>query len=353
MTNKFQASITPPDATLDEEIWSKINLKTKPVGSLGKLERLAFQIARIQQTLTPKLSRPAVLVFAGDHGIAKTGLVNPFPQEVTFQMVMNFLSNGAAINVLSNVSEMEVIVVDAGGNHEFDSSLPFVDAKMGFGTADYRSAPAMSLDSCHKAMHKGAEVVINEINKGTNVMGFGEMGIGNTSSASLIMSTLCEIPLEECVGKGTGATGDLLDQKLRTLQEVQAFHGLTSATATDEVLATFGGFEIAEMVGGMLEAASRKCIVLVDGFISTAAYLVAHKMNPSIQEYAVFTHRSEELGHTKLLDYLNADPLLQLQMRLGEGTGCAASFPLLQMAVAMLNEMASFESAGVSDKKED
>ncbi|MEM6643721.1 MAG: nicotinate-nucleotide--dimethylbenzimidazole phosphoribosyltransferase [Bacteroidota bacterium] len=352
MINKFKAHIEIPDTALDKQIWDKINLKTKPPGSLGKLEQLAFQIARIQQTLTPSLNRPVVLVFAGDHGIATSGLVNPYPQEVTFQMVMNFLSNGAAINALSKVAGMEVIVVDAGVNYEFDSSLPLVNAKVDVGTTDYRSAPAMSMDQCHKAMHKGAELVINEINKGTNVIGFGEMGIGNTSSASLIMSTLCDLPLQECVGKGTGATGDLLDQKLRTLQEVQAFHGLTSATAVDEILATFGGFEIAEIVGGMLEAASRKCLVLVDGFISTAAYLVAHKINPSIQEYSVFTHRSEELGHTKALDYLDAEPLLQLQMRLGEGTGCAASYPLLQMSVAMLNEMASFESAGVSDKKE-
>lgn len=350
MINKLEASVALPNATQDKHIWDKLNLKTKPPGSLGLLEHLAYQIARVQETLTPKLSKPVVLVFAGDHGIAKSGLVNPYPQEVTHQMVLNFLSGGAAINIMAQVAGMEVVVIDAGVNHEFDSSPLLVDSKVGFGTADYRAEPAMSLATCHKAMHKGSEIVVEVTNKGTNVIGFGEMGIGNTSSASLIMSTLCDIPLQECVGKGTGATGDFLDQKLNTLQGVQAFHGLSSADPADLILATYGGFEIAEIVGGMLEAASRKCIVLVDGFISTAAYLIAHQMKPSIEAYTVFTHRSEELGHNRALAYLNAEPLLQLQMRLGEGTGCAASYPLLEMAVSIINEMASFESAGVSGK---
>ncbi len=350
MTNKFEVSIVLPDATQDEHIWNKLNLKTKPPGSLGRLEQLAFQIARVQHTLSPKLNQPVVLVFAGDHGIAKSGLVNPYPQEVTHQMVLNFLTGGAAINVISQVAGMEVIVIDAGVNHEFDSTLSLIDAKIDFGTADYRSSPAMSLDACHVAMKKGSQIVKEVASNGTNVIGFGEMGIGNTSSASLIMSTLCDLPLRECVGKGTGAFGDLLEQKLRTLQEVQAFHDLSAADDPDRILATYGGFEIAEMVGGMLEAAAQRCIVLVDGFISTAAYLIAQSMAPAIREYAVFTHRSEEQGHVKVLDFLEAKPLLQLQMRLGEGTGCAASYPLLQMAVAMINDMASFESAGVSDK---
>lgn len=350
MSYKYEESVGIPDATLNEQIWNKLNLKTKPPGSLGRLEHLAFQIAQVQETLTPKLNKPVVLVFAGDHGIAKSGLVNPYPQEVTHQMVLNFISGGAAINVISQVAGMKVIVIDAGVNHKFDASLPLVHAKIGFGTADYRLEPAMSLEVCHKALKKGAEIVSQVIKDGTNVIGFGEMGISNTSAASLIMSAICDVPLEECVGKGTGATGDLLDQKLKTLQKVQAFHSLSSKDSADQILATFGGFEITEMVGGMLEAASKKCIILVDGFISTAAYLIANRIAPAIKEYAVFTHRSEELGHTRVLDYLEAEPLLQLQMRLGEGTGCAASYPLLQMAVAMINDMANFVSAGVSDK---
>ena len=350
MMERFQRPINAINTALDSQIWDKLNHKTKPPGSLGRLEHLAFQIARIQGTLTPSLNKPVVLVFAADHGIAQSGLVNPYPQEVTHQMVMNFLSQGAAINVMSGVAGMQVVVVDAGVNQTFESTLPMIHAKMGLSTADYRFEPAMSLDICHKAMQKGAEIVADMIEKGTNVIGFGEMGISNTSSASLIMSTLCDVPLTECVGKGTGATGDFLKQKLETLQSVQKFHGLTTEEDAESVLATFGGFEIAQMTGSMLEAASKQCIILVDGFISTAAFLVAYSMAPEIREFTVFTHRSEELGHTRALAYLKADPLLDLQMRLGEGTGCAAGYPLLQMAVAILNAMASFDSAGITGK---
>ncbi|MGD1889386.1 MAG: nicotinate-nucleotide--dimethylbenzimidazole phosphoribosyltransferase [Cyclobacteriaceae bacterium] len=350
MTNQLHWPIEPVSTTLDHRIWDKLNRKTKPPGSLGKLEHLAFQLARIQGTLTPTLRDPVVLVFAGDHGIAQSGLVNPYPQEVTYQMVMNFLQGGAAINVLSNVAKMKVMVVDSGVNHQFEPSLPMIHAKMGLGTADYRTERAMSLETCHLAIQKGSEVVSSIIEKGTNLIGFGEMGIGNTSSASLIISTVCNIPLVECVGQGTGAVGDFLDQKRKTLQSAQEFHGLDSREDADTILATFGGYEIAHMVGGMLEAASRQCLILVDGFISTTAFLVAHKMQPQIKEYAIFTHRSEERGHTKALGYLEADPLLDLKMRLGEGTGCAASYPLLQMSITMMNDMASFDSAGVSGK---
>ena len=352
MIDKLQKRITSVNTKLDSQIWDKLNLKTKPQGSLGKLEHLAHQIARVQATLTPSLNKPIVLVFAGDHGIAKSGLVNPFPQEVTHQMVMNFLAKGAAINVMSKVTGMEVVIVDSGVNHSFDPILPMIHAKMGLGTADYRLEPAMSLETCHKAMQKGADIVADNIEKGTNVIGFGEMGISNTSAASLIMSILCNIPLSDCVGNGTGATGDFLKQKLNTLKEVQRFHGLTAEAGADKVLATFGGFEIAQMVGGMLEAASKQSLILVDGFISTAAFLVAERIAPEIEGFAIFTHRSEELGHTKALSYLKVDPLLELQMRLGEGTGCAAAYPLLQMSISILNEMASFESAGVTGKSD-
>ena len=350
MTNKSQWAVKAVNTAFDSQIWEKLNLKTKPPGSLGKIEQLAFQIARVQGSLAPSLNEPVVLIFAGDHGIAKSGLVNPYPQEVTHQMALNFLAEGAAINAMARVAGMEVTVIDSGVTHDFTASLPMIHSKIGYGTADYRNGPAMSLEACHQALQKGSEIAGDVILKGTNVIGFGEMGIGNTSAASLIISTLSNISLEECVGKGTGASGDLLKQKLTTLKEVHAFHRLSSTADPEQILTTYGGFEIAQMVGGMLEAASRKCILLVDGFISTAAFLVAFKIAPEIIEYAVFTHQSEELGHTKVLSYLKVKPLLDLQMRLGEGTGCAASFPLLKMAVAILNEMASFESAGVSDK---
>ncbi|MEM9897399.1 MAG: nicotinate-nucleotide--dimethylbenzimidazole phosphoribosyltransferase [Bacteroidota bacterium] len=348
--NSFRIKVESPNPKLDQSVWHKLNQKTKPIGSLGRLEHLAHQIARVHGTLNPQLKKPVVLVFAGDHGIAKSGLVNPYPQEVTQQMVMNFLSGGAAINIMSKTVGMEVVIVDAGVNHEFESKLPLIHAKVAFGTEDYRSTPAMSEKMCVEALQKGTEIVEDIAKKGSNVIGFGEMGIGNTSSAALIISTICGIPIEECVGAGTGAVGDLWTQKLRTLQEVQQFHRLSSRDSVQEILATYGGFEIAGMVGGMLEAASKNCIILVDGFISTAAYLIAYRMEPAIKDFAVFTHQSEEAGHIKVLKYLDAHPLLKLQMRLGEGTGCAACYPLLEMAVSIINDMASFESAGVSGK---
>lgn len=339
-------------ADFDQHIWDKLNQKTKPPGSLGVLEQLSFQIARIQQTLTPALIKPMVLVFAGDHGVASSGLVNPYPQEVTHQMVLNFIGKGAAINAMAQVAEMDVAVVDAGVNHEFDPDLPLINAKMGFGTADYCNQPAMDLKLCHLAIKKGAQVVGEFADKGTNVVGFGEMGIGNSSSASLIMSTLCGIPLSACVGMGTGAVGDFFTQKLSTLENAQVFHGLNQKDDPVKILSTFGGFEIAQMVGGMIEAASRKCVIMVDGFISTAAFLIAHAITPSLLDFAVFTHKSGEQGHTKALYYLGVSPLLQLGMRLGEGTGCAAAHPLVKMAVAIMNEMASFDAAGVSGETE-
>lgn len=344
--------IDPVSVDLDQHIWDKLNQKTKPPGSLGELEQLSFQIARIQQTLTPDLIKPMVLVFAGDHGVANSGLVNPYPQEVTHQMVLNFLSKGAAINALAQVAEMDVAVIDAGVNYRFDPDLPLINAKMGFGTADYCSQPAMDLKLCHQAIERGAQVVKEFADKGTNVVGFGEMGISNSSSASLIMSTLCGIPLSECVGMGTGAVGDFFTQKLSTLENAQRYHGLNQKDDPVKILATFGGFEIVQMVGGMIEAASRKCVIMVDGFISTAAFLVAHALAPSVLEFAVLTHKSGEQGHTKALFHLGASPILQLGMRLGEGTGCAAAYPIVKMAVAIMNEMASFDTAGVSGETE-
>jgi nicotinate-nucleotide--dimethylbenzimidazole phosphoribosyltransferase len=343
-------SVLPVNNALDSQVLACLNGKTKPPGSLGKIEQLAFQIARIQQTLKPEFQDPVVLIFAGDHGIARSGLVNPFPQEVTYQMVMNFLNGGAAINAMAGVAGMNVKVVDAGVNYQFPLTLPLVHAKTGMGTANYQSGQAMDNKTCEQAMLKGDEVVTDVIARGTNVMGFGEMGIGNTSSASLIVSTVCDIPLAECVGMGTGATDEFLVQKLETLQQVQSLHNLNARESTTRILATYGGFEIAQMVGGMLKAASSNCLIMVDGFISTAAFLLAQRIAPAVKDYAVFTHKSEERGHQKVLQYLNAEPLLQLAMRLGEGTGCAAGFPLIKMAVEILNKMASFDSAAVSSK---
>ena len=348
MINKSNWAVEPVPQDLDEAIWSKINQKTKPVGALGVIEEIAFRVARIQRDLSPSLKKPTVVVFAGDHGIAKSGVVNPYPQEVTYQMVMNFLQGGAAINVLARSAGMNVQIVDAGVNHSFDRSLPLVHAKLGNGTKDYRYGNAMDIHIAEQGLVKGAEIVNDLHNVGVNVLGFGEMGIGNSSSAALIMSQICNLPIDECVGRGTGAEGDFLNQKIKTLQEVVAFHQLSEESTSLQILVAYGGFEIAQMAGGMLKAASLGHVILVDGFISTSAYLIAHKINPAVKEFALFAHQSNEQGHIKMLQFIGAEPILQLALRLGEGTGCAAAFPIIKMAVDMLNDMASFESAGVS-----
>ncbi|MBL3657281.1 nicotinate-nucleotide--dimethylbenzimidazole phosphoribosyltransferase [Fulvivirga sp. 2943] len=345
-----QFTITPVSDHLDIDIRNKIDLKTKPIGALGLLEDTAFTIARIQQTLTPSLNAPTIAVFAGDHGIAKTGLVNPYPQEVTYQMVMNFVKGGAAINVLSKQNNIDIKIIDAGVNYDFGTVDKLIDAKIAYGTANYLEGPAMTQAQCEQAIAKGAEIIQSIFNKGSNVVGFGEMGIGNTSAASLLMSVICDIPIADCVGKGTGANQEQLAGKIKTLQQVLEKHQDLDKANPIAILSTFGGFEIAQICGGMLKAAELGMIILVDGFICTAALLVAQMIEKAILDYCVFTHQSEEHGHQLMLKTINAKPLLQLGMRLGEGTGCAVAYPIVQSACTFLNEMASFEGAGVSQQ---
>lgn len=334
--------------TLREQIQNKINNKTKPLGALGKLEEVALQIALIQETLTPVLEKPHIVVFAASHGIAGEG-VSAYPSEVTFQMVLNFLNGGAAINVFTRQNGIELALVDAGVDHDFEPNEKLIDAKISHGTKSFLHQPAMTVEECHAAIEKGKQIVREIRNTGSNIIGFGEMGIGNTSSAAVIMSKLLQIPLADCVGKGTGVNPDQYQKKIDILHQAIANH---SAVNTDplQVLQTFGGFEIAMMCGAFLAAAEEKMVLMVDGFIASAAFLCAFRINPSIKNFAVFCHKSEEKGHALLLEHLQAKALLNLDMRLGEGTGCAVAYPLLQSAVAFLNEMASFESAGVSDK---
>ena len=334
--------------TLREQIQHKINSKTKPLGALGKLEEVALQIALIQETLTPDLVKPHIVVFAASHGIANEG-VSAYPSEVTFQMVLNFLNGGAAINVFTRQNGIELTLVDAGVDHDFEPNEKLIDAKINYGTKSFLNQASMSAEECQRAMEKGKEIVRNIAKTGCNVIGFGEMGIGNTSSAAVIMSKILQIPLEDCVGKGTGVNPDQYQNKINILTESIINHSEISNDPI-EVLQTFGGFEIAMMCSAFLVAAEEKMVLMVDGFIASAAFLCAFKINPKVKDFAVFCHQSEEKGHAYLLKYLEVKPLLSLDMRLGEGTGCAVAYPLLKSAVAFFNEMASFESAGVSDK---
>ena len=340
-------SVSSVSSAVNNDLQQKIDTKTKPPGSLGRLETLALQVGRIQNTLTPELKNPTILVFAGDHGITEEG-VSPYPQEVTTQMVLNFLNGGAAINVFCNQHNLHLYVVDAGVKVDLPEHPELIVAKIGRGTKNFAQQPAMSAEECEQALNKGAELSRTLPDTKCNVVGFGEMGIGNTSSAAALMQCYTGLPLEDCVGKGTGLDDSGLARKREILQKALNLHvGIQDQHA---VLATYGGFEIAMMVGAMLESAVLGRILLIDGFIASSAFLAAYRIVPEIKEYAVFTHQSDEHGHSEMLNYLQAEPLISLGMRLGEGTGAAVAFPLLQSAVAFLNEMASFESAGVSDR---
>lgn len=330
-----------------EQLQSKIDLKTKPLGALGQLEELALQIGFAQQTLTPQLLNPHLVVFASDHGIAREG-VSAYPQEVTYQMVMNFLQGGAAINVFCKQHAIQLLIADAGVNFDFAPYAQLRDTKVAKSTQSFLTAQAMTAEQLTQSLALGRAIVQQIAQTGCNVIGFGEMGIGNTSAASMLMSELCGIPLATCVGKGTGLTTDQVEKKVSILKQAQQFHGPIDNPL--QVLQTYGGFEMAQMCGAMLEAYEQNMLVLIDGFIASSVYLVAHTLQPAIASHAIFCHLSDETGHRLLLEHLQAKPLIQLQLRVGEGTGCAIAYPLLQSAVAFMNEMASFESAGVSNK---
>jgi len=330
-----------------KELQEKIDGKTKPVGALGSLETLAFQVATVLETLNPKIVNPNIVVFAADHGIANHG-VSAYPQDVTRQMVGNFLEGGAAINVFCKQNDIQLSIVDAGVNYDFPTNANLINAKIAKGTQSFLHAPAMSETELQLCFEKGKSIVENIAKTGSNCIGFGEMGIGNTSTASVLMSLLTGFSIEECTGKGTGVENEKLLQKQDFLKK--AIENYFGQAELKEQLAYFGGFEIIQMASGMLSAFENKMLILVDGFICSVAFLIASKINPLIIKNAVFCHCSAEQAHQKLLQYLNAKPILNLDLRLGEGTGCAIAFPILKSAEAFLNEMASFESAGVSKK---
>jgi len=336
--------IPPLNSTLRAALQTKIDQKTKPLGSLGQLESLALQVGLCQNSLTPSLNKPCVLIFAGDHGIVESG-VSAYPQTVTAQMVANFLDGGAAISVFARQHDIELLIVDAGVNADLSPHPKLIDAKIDKGTRNFSTQPAMTAEECTKAMQAGADQVLRQYESGCNCIGFGEMGIGNTSSAAMLMHRLTGLSLVRCVGRGTGLNDGQLQHKVVVLQRALNKH--KDATDPLDVLATFGGFEIAMMVGAYLKAAELGMLILVDGFIAGTALLVANKLHPHVLDYCVFSHVSSEQGHQALLNQFNAKPLLNLELRLGEGSGIALAYPLLQSAVVFLNEMATFAEAGV------
>ncbi|WP_428425050.1 nicotinate-nucleotide--dimethylbenzimidazole phosphoribosyltransferase [Methylibium sp.] len=364
---------TPPaiaplaDAELAARLQRRIDHLTKPLGALGQLEALMRQIGLLQRRVDPRLEAPQALVFAADHGLAAHG-VSAYPSEVTAQMVENFLAGGAAISVLARLHGLMLTVVDAGvrgarpARTEVvgppaqqtpglitrpDQATPALIARpVGPGTADACEGPAMSAAQCVQALELGREVVRTVPG---NALLFGEMGIGNTSAAALLTARLTGAPLAACVGRGTGLDDAGLARKLAVLEQVAQRHA--GATVPLEALTAFGGFEIAALAGAMLQAAHERRLIVVDGFIVTAALLVAHALQPAVLDACVFAHRSDEAGHARALAHLGARPLLALDLRLGEGSGAALAWPLIASAVALLNDMASFDSAGVSGRE--
>ncbi len=341
-------SIPPLDDTLVPALRSKIDNKTKPLGSLGLLEKIALQVGRIQKTLSPSFCQPHMLIFAGDHGAATAG-ISAYPQDVSWQMIENYLKGGAGANVFSRQNGLTMIVVDAGIAHDFGPRDGLIDAKISAtGTRNYLVEPAMTSAQCAAALAKGAEIARAIADRGCNVLGVGEKGIGNTGSASLITHALTGAPLADCVGRGTGLNDAGLAHKRELMAQAVKRARLPADADVMSVLAEFGGFEIVMMSGALLAAAERGMTLLIDGFIATSALLAASRIAPAIGDYCIFCHRSAEAGHLVQLRELGGEPVLDIGMRLGEGTGAMVAYPVICSALAFMNEMASFESAGVS-----
>lgn len=337
---------------LTQALQHKLDQKTKPLGSLGQLESLGIQLGQILGTESPALEQPQLLVFAGDHGLAARG-VSAYPSDVTWQMVENFLGGGAAVCVLARQHGITLTVVDCGVKHDFLQGLEPGTLRPGLlvrkvtqgegGTADASTQPAMTAGQCLEAIANG-QAIVSQLPG--NALLLGEMGIGNTSAASLLLARLAGLDISVCTGAGTGLDDAAIVRKTAVLREVLRHHA--DATAPMAALAAFGGFEMATMLGAVIQAAHERRVVVVDGFIASAVMLVASALQPLVLQRCVFAHRSGERGHALMLDYLKAKPLLDMGLRLGEGSGAALAWPLLQSACAVLREMASFAQAGVS-----
>lgn len=329
-------------ADLRVRLQHKIDNKTKPLGSLGRLEKLAVQLGLILKSDMPRLQHPQMLVCAGDHGIVAHG-VSAFPSDVTWQMVANFLAGGAAVSVLARQHGIALNVIDCGVKHDFQELPGLIKRKVAYGTADSVTQPAMSDAQCQEAINNGREVLKSLPG---NVVLIGEMGIGNTSSAALLLARLGGLDIADCTGAGTGLDHFSVARKVETLRLALKQHA--DVTAPMEVLARLGGFEIATMVGIVLQAAIENRVIIVDGFIASSAVLVASLLAPKVKQRCVYAHCSAESGHRLMLELLQGQALLDLGLRLGEGSGAALAWPLLQSASDILCDMASFESAGVA-----
>lgn len=343
--NSF-APIPALDEALRAAAGDHVDVLTKPRGALGRLEPLAVQVCAIQGTLRPEIKAPVAIVFAADHGVADRG-VSAYPRAVTAQMVRNFLAGGAAISVLARFQRMDLWVVDAGVDDDCGAHPRLVSAKIRRGTRDFVSESAMTASECHAALLAGKRVLEQVAAPDCNTVVLGEMGIGNTASSALLMHRLTAVPLDQCVGRGTGLDDAGLERKRATL--ATASRRVAKADPI-ELLAEFGGYEIAMLAGAFLAAAARRMLIVVDGFTVTVAVALAARLDRRVLDYCVFGHCSAEHAHRALLEHLQAEPLLDIGMRLGEGTGAAVALSAIRAALALFTDMATFESAGVSNR---
>ncbi len=337
--------IQKPESEVKKYLQEQIDNLTKPKGSLGYLEDIAMQVGTIQQSLHPKLEKPHHIVFAGDHGIVDEG-VSAAPKAVTYQMIANFWNGGAGINFLCRQHNFNLQIVDAGVDYDFTENQSIINAKIRKGTRNFLHEAAMTKDEMDLAIERAAELVQSIHDKGCNVISFGEMGIGNTSPSAIWMHYFTGIPLSGCVGAGCDHTGKIVSHKLDVL--TQARDNYKGDDSVENIMAYFGGYEMVMAVGAMLKAAELKMLVIVDGFIMTNCMLAASKLYPAVLDYAIFAHQGNESGHKLVLKSLNAQTILQLGFRLGEGTGAVCAYPIIDSAVRMINEMGTFKEVKVS-----
>jgi len=346
--------IGPIDKKLMEQAQERLDNLTKPKGSLGRIEELAKKIVGITEKAEPCLEKKVIFVMVGDHGITREQ-VSAYPMEVTSQMVYNFLQGGAAINVLAKKLEAKVVVIDMGVAKNLKPHPDLVVKKIGYGTNNMSKGPAMDKEDAIKAVTAGIDVFEEELKtNGIDIMGTGEMGIGNTTASSAIVTCITESKVEEVTGKGTGINDEILQKKIEMIEKALSVNHPDSEDPID-ILSKVGGYEIAGLVGCILAAARYRVPIMLDGFISTAAALVSAKFSPKVKEYLISSHNSVEKGHKIALSYLKQKPLFDLNMRLGEGTGAALGIDLADISVKILTQMATFDEASVSrkDKRQD
>ena len=342
--------IQPLDQVSMQAARERQNQLTKPAGSLGRLEELSIQLAGIQRRAMPGIKDKAVIVMAGDHGVTAEG-VSAYPQEVTPQMVLNFLGGGAAINVLARHAGARVVVVDMGVANDIPSAdANLIRRRVGPGTMNLAQGPAMKREQAEESIQSGIEVALAEISKGADILGTGDMGIGNTTPSAAIACALMNVAAEKIAGRGTGVDDDGLKRKISVIENALAVNKPNPKDGLD-VLSKVGGFEIGGLAGVMIGAASKHVPVMVDGFISTAAAMIAVTLAPECRQYLTSAHRSKENGHALMLEWLGIKPLLDFDLRLGEGTGAALGISMAEAACKVLSEMATFGEAGVSERE--